>query len=770
MSSLYNHPDYRNEKDRLEYTKDYIQSILGVAESTQGSYQENIKDAFVNLDYLDSSLSYINILTNTRLLEMIQGDISNLANVKDKPYFGRVDFNREGATQTEKYYIGKVSLYRKDNQEPIIVDWRSPVANIYYEGRLGEVSYQAEDGEQKGQLELKRQYIIEDGDLEEIRDIDITTRDKLLQKSLSEKADKRLNDIVATIQEEQNKVIRADLQKPMIVQGVAGSGKTTIALHRLSYFIYTFADKVSPDEMMILAPNKMFINYIAQSLPELGVEKIKQTTYTDFVCDCLGKKLKLTDSNEKLKLLINTAAQNKDTVQSISDFKGSLLFETILKRYLKDIRNNFVPKKDVYIGESRLYSSKQLKKLFIKEYQYLPFSKRKDKINELLKSNFQNGKKKILEKMEEKFEAKYDQFLARYKEPEERRAKMVQLIDNKETKVNEIKSITKRVITDYMKLFPKKKTLDYYKELITDPILLQKYAKEDLTNEEIEKITSSSGELLNRNLFEIEDLAPLLFLQTHLFGIPKDLQMKNIVIDEGQDYSLFQIRALRKAANTDLFTILGDLSQGIHSYRGTDNWEAIIKHALPKANYLTLQKSYRTTIEIMDLANAILKNLNNDMPAAEPVIRHGEKPALSIVNTKEETINELKNHVDRLQAEEHSSIAIIGKTEKECKWIYNKLEKHLNDNVQLLQENDNLKSNVIVVPSYLAKGLEFDAVLIVSFDEVFEQNEIDLKLLYVAMTRGMHSLNLIGKQPASFHISNEGTNLVQYTDGFFQKI
>ncbi|WP_234402420.1 RNA polymerase recycling motor HelD [Oceanobacillus damuensis] len=753
---MHNHPAYHVEKGRLDYTKKYIQSILEVAGSAQANYKDNIKDAYVNLDYLDSSLSYINILTNARLLEMIQGDIRNLLNIKDKPYFGRIDFRRHGSDHVEKYYIGKVSLYRKDNEEPIIVDWRSPVANVYYEGRLGEVSYHSVEGEHKGDLELKRQYVIEEGNLEEIRDIDITTRDELLQKSLSEKADKRLNDIIATIQEEQNKVIRADLQKPMIVQGVAGSGKTTIALHRLSYFIYTYADKITPDQMMILAPSKMFINYISESLPELGVEKIKQTTYTDYVSECLGKKLKVIDSNEKLKLLIDPLTSNKDSIRSISEFKGSLLFETILKRYLKDIRNHYVPEQDVYIGKFRLYSGKKLKRLFIKDYRYLPYVKRKEKINNLLKANFMDRKKRILEVIEEKFEEKYDVILARYKDPDERRKKMVNLLDSKEQKTEEVKAITRRVITNYMKLFPNKNAIDYYKELLTNFELLHKYAEDDLTNEEITHIISHATKLFDQHAYEMEDLAPMLFLQTYLEGIPNDLKMGNIVIDEGQDYNLFQIRALRKACETDLFTILGDLSQGIHSYRGTNNWDTLIRHALPKANYLTLQKSYRTTIEIMDLANHILGKLKNEQPVAEPVVRHGEQPVLFLIETKQEAVNKLVRNIRELQAGEFASIAVIGKTEKECTWVYKGLKKQGDIDIQFLKENDELKSNVVIVPSYLAKGLEFDAVQLVAFDEVYGQHDIDLKLLYVAMTRGMHSLTLIGKGLSSFQLEDDG--------------
>ncbi|WP_163537224.1 RNA polymerase recycling motor HelD [Gracilibacillus sp. YIM 98692] len=753
MNSPNNHPDYLDEKERLEYTKDYIQSILEVAELSQASYQDNIKDAFVNLDYLDSSLSYINILTNARLLEMVQGDRRNLEKVKDKPYFGRVDFTRYGTNHTEKYYIGKVSLYRKDNQEPIIVDWRSPVANIYYEGRLGEVSYQAEDGEHSGSLDLKRQYIIEEGALNEIRDIDITTRDELLQKSLSEKADNRLNDIVATIQEEQNQVIRANLQKPIIVQGVAGSGKTTIALHRLSYFIYNYTDKISPEQLMILAPNKMFINYISESLPELGVERINQTTFVDYVIACLGKKLKIADSDKKLKQLIDPNTENKKTIQWISTFKGSKLFETILKRYLKDIRNHYVPDQELFIGKFRFYSSKKIKKLFIKDYNYLPFNKRKEKINQLLKDNFKKRKKDILEKIEEQFEEKYDRIVYKYKDPETRRKKAAKLIDNKEIRSKEVKNQTNRIVNDYIKLFPKKKATDYYKALLTDEKLLKKYAGEDLTDHDVNSIIQHSTELLSQNMYEVEDLAALLYLQSYIYGIEDNLKMKYIVIDEGQDYSLFQIRALSKATGTQLFTILGDLSQGIHAYRGTNNWKTIIKSALPKANYLTLQKSYRTTIEIMNLANGLLEKLNNKLPTAEPVVRHGETPTFTQTNTKEETCEQLIQKIESYQNQGYSSIAVLGKTEKECKWIYKGLKKRTGVEVQYLKENDEIEKNVIIVPSYLAKGLEFDAVTIVSFDEEFENNETELKLLYVAMTRGMHCLDLIGNNLKGFQLN-----------------
>lgn len=225
--------EFEYEENRLAYTRGYIEMVIKAAEQNQGEFQENVKQAMVDLDHLDSSLSYINILTNSKFLEMATSELEALKKLKNKPYFARINFKSEGQKSDEIFYIGKTSLYERDTQEPIIVDWRSPVANVYYDGRLGKVEYESNEGSVEGYLSLKRQYKIEEGKLIDYQDVDLTTTDELLQESLSGKADTRLTEIVSTIQTEQNNVIRADLNRPIILQGAAGSGKTTIALHRL---------------------------------------------------------------------------------------------------------------------------------------------------------------------------------------------------------------------------------------------------------------------------------------------------------------------------------------------------------------------------------------------------------------------------------------------------------------------------------------------------------------------------------------------------------
>ena len=300
---IHQHPDYEKEAARLRETKQYMDIILAQSESDLQSSQANIRSAMANLEYIDSSDSYLNILTNSRFFDMARNQKEALEAVMNKPYFARIHFQRTGEPE-EFLYIGKTSLFHRDTHEPIIVDWRSPVANVYYDGRLGDLTYMVRDEEYAGHLFAKRQYKLEGGELLDFRDVDLTTNDELLQEALEGKADVRLTEIVSTIQKEQNEIIRAHLRQPILVQGAAGSGKTTIALHRISYFLYTMGEHFKPEQLMILAPNNLFIEYIGDVLPELGVDRICQTTYADYVQQAIGVKLKLQNPNEQLEKIV----------------------------------------------------------------------------------------------------------------------------------------------------------------------------------------------------------------------------------------------------------------------------------------------------------------------------------------------------------------------------------------------------------------------------------------------------------------------------------
>lgn len=746
------HPDYHEENQRLLETKQYIVKILEAAEGKQDTYKGNIKEAFENLDYLDSSLSYINILVNAKFIEMNASDLEHLKRVEDKPYFARIDFRNDNAKKSEAFYIGKVSLFKKDTQESLIVDWRSPIASLYYDGRIGDVEYYSEDGKVTGDLTLKRQFTIEEGELKEIRDIDITTRDDLLQSSLSGSADNRLTEIVSTIQAEQNDVIRADLTKPIIVQGVAGSGKTTIALHRISMFIYNYSDKIEPEEMMILAPNHLFIDYISEALPDLGVEQINQTKFTDYVRNSIGKKIKVIHPDEKLLLLLEYNQEvSHSLVKWAASYKGSLEFKGVLERYIEDIEKEYEITRDFKVEGFTLYKAKNINRLFFNEYNYLPLNSRVKKIKGVLQSDFKKKKKEMIQIIERKFEERFDELYYSMHNTEERRKKVVDLNDQKELKVSRIKQTTSKVVTEFMKQYPKKKIFPYYHELMTNKELLQQYTTNEITENQLDFLVSTSKEHLSNNQYEIEDLAPLLYLQHRLFGIDKQWKMKKVVIDEAQDYSLFQFYALQLSTGTDLFTILGDLSQGIHSYRGMNNWSELIQSVLPRSTYQTLQKSYRTTIEIMTIANQLLERYMPDLDTAQPVIRHGQIPQFHSYQNKKEIPGMIETLLTHLQNDQLKTIALITKTIYEAKEAKKSLQQSFTFSFQLLKENQSIEQGKIaIVPSYLAKGLEFDAVILLNLDEPYNETDLDIKLLYVAMTRPLHRLEFVGKEPSDF--------------------
>ena len=755
QKSVREHMDYQTEIERLEFTKEYIKSVLEMSKGNKEQFVENLKEAFAELDTSDSSLSYMTLLTNAQYLELAVSELERLASVIGKPYFSRINFKSSGDTEEEILYIGKASLFDRVNQIPIIVDWRSPIASVYYDGRLGDVTYDAYGELQSGYLSLKRQYEIEDGFLKEIRDIDLTTHDELLQKSLSGKADNRLTEIVATIQNEQNEVIRASLKHPIIVQGAAGSGKTTIALHRISYFLYSSGYRFPPEKLMILAPNRLFIDYISAVLPDLGVKKIKQTTYSDFMRNCLGKKIKLLSPNSKLISLLKGDEKTK-WIQWISGYKGSREFKAVIDRYLREIEINLAPSDDFIIEKSLLMKGPKIKRLFLKEFQYLPIYKRLDKIKNLLANDLRLKKSIILTKINSKYDGALEKALYSTRmDADKRREKVVTIMDLKEKRLRTVEHESKVAIKNYMDPFVKKDIFTLYKDLITSPELLKKYSPM-LSEIECKKLSRYGQKVFEKKALELEDLAPLFYMKAKLEGIEEPYKMKSIFIDEAQDYSYFQFAAMKEGFETDLFTIVGDLAQGIHSYRGLNSWEPLVNDIFPNANYHALQKSYRTTVEIMNLANDILSIMGKDLPIVEPVIRHGDKPRFTKIDpgNLQKVRETLVNDIHLLKEEELNSIALIGRTDSDCVRIQKILENS-NLPTQLLKGKEDMKKgSVLILPSYLSKGLEFDAVLIVTLEESYSDEELDIKLLYVAMTRPMHRLYLYGSKESDLLLNN----------------
>jgi DNA helicase-2/ATP-dependent DNA helicase PcrA len=741
------HPAYREESERLAYTLGFVEQSI-----TEMTFKEAKMAGEVNQARRryrsDNSQDYIDLMINSTLQQGYQLKLRNLETARSKPYFARVDFREAGKSKTERLYVGKMCLVRESDRELVIVDWRAPVANLYYEGRLGETGYVCPDGEIRGEMFLKRQFSIDAGELKAIFDIDITTNDEFLQSYLGANADNRLKDIVSTIQAEQNRIIRAGMEVPLIVQGVAGSGKTTIALHRIAYLIYNYQN-FRPENFMIVAPNRLFLNYISEVLPELGVELVKQTTFEDLALELIGAKLKIRDTDHKLVSLARPnlpEAERKanELMKAAAEFKASLLFKEILETYAAGIETAILPGNPFQAGNWTVYSAAEIENLYYRDYKHWPFYQRVDQLKKHLRKRLKEQKEAYIEKLQIRCNLEITRIKMDQPDTEARQRLIIRTIEKKERQVEQIRDFAKRGVNEYFAQITPVKVLEYYRKLFADTAFFERLTGGSVAADVGEYIRESTLNDLNAGWVEYEDLAPLIYLQHLCYGWGERFKVKHMVIDEAQDFSLFQFFVLKTIVRDSTFTILGDLSQGIHSYRGVRDWRQLREQVFRTGpcELLMLEQSYRTTVEIMEAANGVIRHLRSFEPLiAKPVIRHGKAVELIELGGFEEASRTLTQKVRELQREAYHSIAVICKTHEEAAKVHRYLKTDPVNAALLTGKEEEYHGGVVVVPSYLAKGLEFDAALIANANrENYGETELDVKLLYVAMTRPLHQL------------------------------
>lgn len=716
-----------NNKTFLE-EKEKLKEINNKVLEEEKLIEEELRKSDMNYTMEDIAKGEV-LLTRVKKLE-------NIKKIKNVPYFARMDFKEENR-DLEKLYIGKISILDNKTAEPIIVDWRAPISNLYYEGKIGSAEYECLGKKIKGDILLKRQYIIEKKQLKKYIDINVTGNDELLQNALEEKADDRLKNIVATIQDEQNKIIRAKINSPLIVQGVAGSGKTTIALHRIAYLIYNYEKEFKPEEFMIIAPTKFFLNYISNILPDLGVNNVRQCTFEDFAYDVIGKKLKISDSNEKLVIIVNKEFDdiNKGKIDIMikeAKYKSSIKFKKIVDDYLLQIENNYIPKNDFYFKDYEIMSYNNINKLFKETYKMYNYN---DRIKEIEKNLISELKKKsllIIDDIRKKRSKELQNLTGENR---------IKVFDKYEKIIKLLEKDYKKIVKQYLNQISKKDCIQYYKEFIdgylqnSDEVMI--YLKKNTSNN------------LQKNEISFEDLAPIMYIQYKIFGIKEKCKIKHVVVDEAQDYGEFQFDILKQILNSNSMTILGDIAQGVHYYRGIENWKKFIDVEFKnvKTVYTTLNKTYRTTKEIMEVANNVINKLpefeKKYIVLGEPVI--DRKNSVNIKKNKniDELISSINNRINEYLQNDYKSIAIIGKDMNECEEIEKKLRKTRKD-IKLIKGKDSeYNSGISVVPSYLAKGLEFDCVIISNAnEEKYTYSSLDIKLLYVTITRAMSKLDI----------------------------
>lgn len=622
-----------------------------------------------------------------------------------EPYFGRIDFQELPGDASKPLYIGKAGVAKQGSNELVVIDWRAPVASLFYSFTGGEASviYDSPEGEIEGYVHLKRNLMVRQREL--VRMVDSFTRgqeeesvtDEFLLYRLGENKDNKLRDIVSTIQQEQDQIIRSERGKVLFIQGVAGSGKTTVALHRLAFLLYQYAGRMRAERMMIFAPNRMFLEYISGVLPELGVGDIGQTTFADWSLELLGHEVFLTSAADTLTYWFEEHRTTEEMEHASARLKGSLAFKALVDNRIAEVERNVVPDLPFEPLPGLTLSPEMMREWYETDYGDEPLMKKRDRLVSRIRRWFESE------------------------------LKMRRIVDKKVR----AKALTK--LNSYSKKIPSLSAPKLYAMLFQGKQALPEVPK---------AVATATSARLKSGYADAEDLAPLVYIHLRLYGMelsPYD----HIVIDEAQDYSPFQLEALRLCQTTPSMTVLGDLQQGIHAYTGIQSWEELtVLFNEEQTGYFELNRSYRSTMEIIEFANRILGAMGGGVKPAVPVFRSGDEVGVTAV-ANEEWLEKIAASVRGWQTEgQYETISVIGRTAQQCSEIHAYLVAEGLEASLVQSKQPEYGGGLSVVPVYLSKGLEFDAVLIA--DAGTDAYTIhDAKLLYVGCTRALHKLMLV---------------------------
>ncbi|MDW7644859.1 MAG: 3'-5' exonuclease [Desulfuromonadales bacterium] len=676
--ALNQHDPESEERLRLDDVQRRLHRTVQGIDARLARYQQDIQEQKTYLWENKAGMDHVEKVTTRQAIEqmLMSGDAlaaqkQRLLKLVRSPYFGRFDFAQNGQDAPLAFYIGVHHFHDEQQKEHLVYDWRAPVAALFYDYETGAAAYESPAGTVRGEIRLKRQFRIRDGEMEFMLESGLNIVDDVLQQELARASDDGMKNIVATIQRDQNAIIRDDQAPTLIIQGVAGSGKTSIALHRIAFLLYRFKETLSSKDILIISPNRVFASYIANVLPELGEESVAEIGMERLADELLEHKIRFQSFFEQTALLLESP---DEAMRERIIFKSSVDFLKQLDAYAEHVEATRFVAEDVYLCR-RLVPGWFLAETF----------------------------------------ARY-----RGKSLAERMTHVVQTVDVKmaATYHYNMDAEDRRILRAALKTMHRTSTLrKTYQEFYTW-----------LGRPELFKPAKGSK-------LEYADVFPLIHLKLRLEGVDNPYRtVKHLLIDEMQDYTPVQYAVLAR-----LFacrkTILGDVAQAVNPY-SAPRAEEICK-PFAGANYMTLTRSYRSTLPIMRFAQRICPN-----PDLVPMERPGEEPQVLSCRSRAAEIRE----IHRLKAEfldsEHNSLGIICKTQKQAEKIAAALHKEGTE-VRLLDAASAVFSTGITVCSaHMAKGLEFDRVIVPETSAANYHTAMDRNLLYVACTRAMHQLVL----------------------------
>lgn len=583
------------------------------------------------------------------------------------PYFGRIDFLPDGIHEPTPVYIGIYTFFDETVRTNLIYDWRAPISSMFYDFELGAAWYTTPSGKINGEILLKRQYKIQDGRMEFMIENEVNIHDDILQKELSKSSDDKMKNIVATIQRDQNAVIRNETAPVMIIQGVAGSGKTSIALHRIAFLLYRFRETITAKDVLIISPNKVFADYISNVLPELGEEQIPEMGMEELASELLEYKYQFQSFFQQVSFLLDK--HDEKFIERIR-FKSSFEFLSKLNQYFIHIENNYFTFTELKVAGVTVPFPFILERF--RSWSRMPILKRIPEVS-----------KEVLQYV--------------------RNAAGRKLTGHEKTQIwQTIQRIFK--VNNVFELYE-----DFYRWIGKGELFI-----------------NSGGPL------EYADVFPLIYCKIRLEGIQAYDHVKHLLVDEMQDYTPVQYSVLSRIFRCKK-TILGDISQTVNPYSASS--AEGIEQVFPQADTIKLFRSYRSTWEITAFAQRIFRNPN--LIAME---RHGEVPTVKGFNSNAEEVKEIKQMIADFKTSGHQSLGIICKTQEQTEFLYGELkypDVHL-----LTAESTSFKEGIIITTAHLAKGLEFDEVIIPFASAGNYHTHVDKSMLYIACTRAMHRLTL----------------------------
>ncbi|MDX9871388.1 MAG: AAA family ATPase [Clostridia bacterium] len=664
----------REEKQYLEMMLAKLKETYGVIEERVSAYAGEILETkrYIwdnTLDLAEKAANRIAVHETIYFAENALERKRKIAKLLSSPYFGRIDFKEERENQETAYYLGVHSFTDDRKNEVLIHDWRAPIAGLFYDFETGPAGYSAPLGQINGQMTLKRQYKIKNGIMEYMLESSLNIGDEVLQKELSRTSDEKMKNIVATIQKEQNSIIRNEKSDILIIQGVAGSGKTSVALHRVAYLLYRYKGKLTSKDILFISPNRVFADYISNVLPELGEEEIPEMGMDEIAAGEIPAKLKIENFYQQVAAL--TQASDEDAIGRIQ-YKASREFLGRLNSFLAYAETEYFTPASVTLNGV----------IFSKEY---------------LLSRYRALKKMPVKKRLEKMAATL-------------------IAKSKSAGGKAEPAAKKNVKTAFLKMFKFQDALSLYKDFfayIQKPEMFQ----------------------LPQDTLEYADVFPYIYVKIFFEGMNKEYApVKHLLVDEMQDYTPVQYAVLARLFLSKM-TILGDSSQAVNPYSSTS--AEVLKHVFPRADVIELSKSYRSTLEITQFAQKI--KYNNKLVSVE---RHGEEPTIKDCGHARGQYAEIQKLIKQFFRSGFHSLGIVCKTQEQAEEIHHRI-KDKNERVFLFDDSTaEYREGIIVTSAHLAKGLEFDQVIVSFVSSAVYQTELDRSLLYIACTLAMHKLDL----------------------------